>query len=80
MGLFKKLGRQAEQFKQDVQAATKETATEETDIYHCEACDARFTGHRAQFPECNAVDITPLQPPDKYRGPVLSYNLFLYIW
>jgi Zn finger protein HypA/HybF involved in hydrogenase expression len=67
MGLFKKLGRQAEQFKQDMQAAAaeetaaEETAAEQPTTYHCEACDARFTDHREQCPECNAADIVALQ-------------------
>ena len=47
MGLFKKFGRQIEQFKQ----TAKNTAEENVD-YQCRACDARFATRHDQCPEC----------------------------
>jgi rubrerythrin len=64
MGLFKKLGRRVEQFKQDAQAATEETTAEGSAVYHCETCEARFTGPREQCPECGSDDIASVQPTE----------------
>ena len=53
MGIFNKLGRQAEQFKQKA----KEAAGEQAD-YQCQACDVRFHTEYDECPECGAQEIT----------------------
>ncbi|WP_330633377.1 hypothetical protein [Halocatena halophila] len=57
MGLFKKLGRQAEQFKQDMQSAAKETTDQDGKTYYCKRCEETFAGPSEQCPECNSTDI-----------------------
>lgn len=47
MGLFNRLGREVEQFKQ----TAKESAEEAKD-YRCEECDARFSTDHDYCPEC----------------------------
>lgn len=49
MGVFKRVGRKVEQFKQTATETAKEKAT-----YQCEACDARFYSKHDQCPECGA--------------------------
>jgi len=53
MGLFNKLGRQVEQFKQNAKEAA-----EESDVYRCRACDAKFHTDYDECPECGAEEIT----------------------
>lgn len=54
MGLFNRLGREVEQFKQTAKSAAEEDAE-----YRCRACDARFTTHHEQCPECGAETVEP---------------------
>jgi len=53
MGLFNKLGRQVEQFKQDAKEAAEESA-----VYQCRVCGARFHTEYDECPECGAQEIT----------------------
>jgi rRNA maturation endonuclease Nob1 len=53
MGIFNKLGRQVEQFKQ----TAKEAAAESAD-YQCQACDSRFHTEYEECPECGAAAVT----------------------
>lgn len=54
MGLFNRLGREVEQFKQ-----TAKNAAEEDAEYRCRACDARFTTRHDRCPECGAETVEP---------------------
>jgi ribosomal protein L37AE/L43A len=56
-GLFTKLGRQVEQFKQDVDAAAAENAD-----YECPACEARFAVEREECSNCGSAEIAPREP------------------
>ncbi len=53
MGLFRKLGRQVEQFTK-----TAKTAAEEHVVYQCDNCGARFSEPPKQCPECTSETIT----------------------
>lgn len=59
MGLFNKLGREIEQFKQNAKAAAEETAD-----YQCQACNARFHSEYDECPDCGAQNVTAL-PSDE---------------
>jgi len=48
MGIFNRLGREVEQFKQ----TAKQSA--EAHDYRCEACDARFSTEYDECPDCGA--------------------------
>lgn len=56
MGIFNRLGREVEQFKQ-----TAKNAAEEDAEYRCRACDARFTAQNDRCPECGAKEIEPTE-------------------
>jgi rRNA maturation endonuclease Nob1 len=47
MGLFSKLGRQVEEFKQ-----TAKNAAKRTEAVQCPACDEQFDSTHEQCPEC----------------------------
>ncbi len=49
MGIFNRLGREVEQFKQ-----TAVESAEERYDYRCEECDARFTTNHDYCPDCGA--------------------------
>jgi rRNA maturation endonuclease Nob1 len=53
MGLFNKLGRQVEQFKQNAKEVAEKQAP-----YRCQACDARFHTEYDECPECGAQEVT----------------------
>lgn len=56
MGLFEKVGRRFEQFKQEASDAAEEQAE-----YECEACEKRlFTAHDT-CPECGAEAVVPIE-------------------
>lgn len=57
MGLFRKLGRQVEQFKEEATAAAEEHAAR---THRCAACDAGFDEHHEQCPECGSGDVVPV--------------------
>lgn len=57
MGLFRKVGRQVEQFKRTATETAKEDAG-----YRCRACDARFNTHDDQCPECGTTEIVSTAP------------------
>ncbi|MFC6835532.1 hypothetical protein [Halomarina ordinaria] len=57
MGLFKRLGRQVEQFKQ----TATETAEGDAD-YRCRACDARYHVQHDRCPECGTEDVVATAP------------------
>jgi rubrerythrin len=59
MGLFKRIGRKVEQFKQ----TATETATQNTN-YQCEACGARLYSQHEQCPECGAESIVSISPEE----------------
>ncbi|NHN46583.1 hypothetical protein G9464_03090 [Halostella sp. JP-L12] len=59
MGLFERVGRQVEQFRQ----TAKETAAENA-RYQCRECGARFNAHEGQCPECGADEVTTAQPEE----------------
>ena len=52
MSFFKRVGRPVEEFKQTATEAAKKDA-----VYHCRACDERFTAQRDQCPEYGAQTI-----------------------
>lgn len=52
MGIFRKVGRQVEQFKRTATEAAEEDAD-----YRCRACDARFDAHEGRCPECGATEV-----------------------
>lgn len=47
MGIFTKLGRQVEEFKQ-----TAKKAANSDETYQCPACDEQFDSKHEQCPEC----------------------------
>jgi len=49
MGIFNRLGREVEEFKQSAQQAA-----EERHDYRCTACDARFSTEYEACPDCGA--------------------------
>ena len=49
MGIFNRLGRQVETFKQRAESAAEETAE-----YQCMACETRFQIDHETCPECDA--------------------------
>jgi uncharacterized OB-fold protein len=55
MGLFKRIGRQVEQFKQTATEAAETDAT-----YQCRDCDARFHTQHDRCAECNSESIVSL--------------------
>ncbi len=61
MGLFKKLGRQAEQFKRDMKSAAEETTDSDEPTYYCTHCETQFGGPSEHCPECNSTDIRVVQ-------------------
>lgn len=60
MGLFRKIGRQVEQFKREATAA----ADRETE-YECTACGTRFDADRDRCSECGSEDIVPASERDE---------------
>ncbi|WP_433623710.1 hypothetical protein [Halomicrococcus sp. NG-SE-24] len=56
MGLFEKLGRQVEQFKQTAKKTAEENAS-----YRCQACHERFDADYDRCPECGAEQVTPTE-------------------
>ncbi|WP_101296498.1 hypothetical protein [Halegenticoccus soli] len=52
MNLFRKLGRQVEQFKTKAKAASRDRAS-----YRCTECGARFSEQRERCPECGSGDV-----------------------
>ncbi|USZ68875.1 hypothetical protein NGM10_03855 [Halorussus salilacus] len=57
MGLFRKLGKQVEQFKQDAKTAADEAAG-----YECAACGARFHTSQDDCPECGSDEVAAIDP------------------
>lgn len=55
MGLFRKLGKQVEQFKQSAKTAADEAAG-----YECAACGARFHTEQDGCPECGSDEVVPI--------------------
>ena len=51
---FRELGRRAEQFKRDMDAASAENAD-----YECRECEARFAVKPEQCPDCRSAEIAP---------------------
>ncbi|PSP89602.1 hypothetical protein BRC90_04570 [Halobacteriales archaeon QS_4_69_34] len=56
-GIFTKLGRQVEQFKQDVDTAAAENAD-----YECPACETRFVVEHEECSNCGSAEIAPREP------------------
>jgi rRNA maturation endonuclease Nob1 len=54
MGLFNKIGRNVEQFKQTAADAASEQAD-----YECRACGSRFHTDSEECPECGASEVHP---------------------
>ena len=54
MGLFRKLGREVEQFKR-----TASEAAAEDGAYRCESCEAAFDADHDRCPECGAEAVVP---------------------
>lgn len=52
MGIFNKLGRELEQFKQNAKEAAEETAA-----YQCQACNARLHTEHDECPDCGAHEV-----------------------
>ena len=59
MGLFRKLGRQVEEFKQ-----TANEAAEESKPFRCSECDTRFATEQNPCPECGADAVEPVEDSD----------------
>lgn len=57
MGLFNRLGRNVERFKQNVTDAQSDEAT-----HRCRDCDQRFFADRETCSECGSEDVVPIQP------------------
>ncbi len=57
MGVFKKLGRQVEQFK-----SKAETAAENHSAYQCKECGERFRKYHEQCPECESRETISSKP------------------
>ncbi|WP_324760184.1 hypothetical protein [Haloarcula montana] len=55
MGLFNKLGRNVERFKQTATDAADQQAE-----YECSACESRFHTDHDDCPECGATEIRPI--------------------
>ena len=55
MGLFRKLGKQVEQFKQDAKTAADEGAE-----YECAACGTRFHAPQDVCTECGSNEIVAI--------------------
>lgn len=55
MGLFRKLGKQVEQFKQDAKSAADQDAE-----YECAACGERFHSPQDVCPECGSDEIVAI--------------------
>lgn len=55
MGLFNKLGRNVEQFKQTAADAADQQAE-----YECQACESRFHTDNEVCPECGASEVHAL--------------------
>ena len=58
--VFKELGRRAEQFKQDMDAASAENAD-----YECKGCEARFAVNPERCPDCGSEEIIPTEIEEK---------------
>lgn len=58
MGLFEKLGREVEKFKQTAVETAEDEAT-----HACEACDSRFYIDHEACPECGG-DVARLETPE----------------
>lgn len=56
MGLFKRVGRQVEQFKQTAKNAAEEDAT-----YQCQGCGKSFDTQHDQCPSCGAETVTSMR-------------------
>lgn len=54
MGLFTRLGRTVEQFKQ-----TASNTADESARFQCRACTARFQTRHDRCPDCGATEVTP---------------------
>lgn len=59
MGLFERLGRGVEEFKQTAQRAAAESAA-----YRCRACGERLQTDHEQCPECGAARVEPVESGD----------------
>ncbi|MFP4530744.1 MAG: hypothetical protein ACLFNC_05570 [Halodesulfurarchaeum sp.] len=59
MGIFNRIGRQVETFKQRA-----ETAAEETAEYECSACEASFHVDHETCPDCGADAVEPIPDGD----------------
>lgn len=59
MGLFNRLGRQVEQFKQNAKAAADELAD-----YQCQSCHDRFHTEYEVCPSCGAQEVTSVADTD----------------
>jgi len=59
MGLFNRLGRNVERFKQSVSEAQSEEAT-----HACRDCDQRFFADRDTCSECGSEAVVALDPDD----------------
>ncbi|MFC6974916.1 hypothetical protein ACFQL1_09860 [Halomicroarcula sp. GCM10025709] len=55
MGLFNKIGRNVEQFKQTATDAANEQAD-----YECRACGSRLHTDHEECPECGANEVYPV--------------------
>jgi rRNA maturation endonuclease Nob1 len=58
--IFRKLGRQTEQFKRNVDAAAVENAD-----YECKGCETRFTVKPEQCSNCGSEEITPSETGER---------------
>jgi uncharacterized OB-fold protein len=58
MGIFRTIGRQVEQFKQNAKAAAEEDLA-----YRCEECGDRFEGPRDRCPNCGSSSIVEVSTP-----------------
>ncbi|WP_160133914.1 hypothetical protein [Halococcus salsus] len=52
--VFRKLGRQAERFKRNMDGGMEENAD-----YECKACEARFATNRERCPNCGSEAVAP---------------------
>ena len=59
MGVFRKLGRRVEEFKN-----TAEEAAEESKEFRCGECGTRFATQQRPCPECGAEAVEPVEEPD----------------
>jgi rubrerythrin len=58
--VFRKIGRRAEQFKQNMDAAAVENAD-----YECRECEARFAVNPEQCPDCGSEEIIPTENKER---------------